>query len=112
MNTATTSSDPVIGKLKQDWNQLSDPDRALRIAQIKKSGLSNRKIASILGCAETLIRRLLLILHAPAADFAAARNGTLSTTELFRRTETAFQRQAAQRQANAQSGRKRQALDG
>ena len=36
-------------KLKRDWEELSGPDRAAALAQIKKSGLSNRKIAGRLG---------------------------------------------------------------
>lgn len=112
MQKDIASPDQAIEKLKQDWDQLSDPDRALAIQKIKTSGLSNRKIASGLGRAESSIRRLLLLLHASAVDLAAARNGSISTSELARRAITALQRQAASQQANARQERARQAIDG
>jgi hypothetical protein len=112
MKIDTDAQDQAIQQLKQDWDQLSDPDRALAIAKIKTSGLSNRKIASLLGHSESLVRRLLLILDAPVADRIAARKGKITTNELIRRTHTARQRKAAQQQKNAQQVRKQKAYVG
>jgi hypothetical protein len=101
MNTVAPLVDQAVEKLKQEWNRLSDPDRALALAEIKKSDLSNRKIATMLGRGETSIRRLLLLLHAPAADFAAAQNRDITTNELLRRAKDHAARRQAQRQQAA-----------
>jgi hypothetical protein len=112
MTSATTSPDEAIQKLTQNWDQLSDPDRALAIAKIKKSGRSNRDLARILGRGEATIRRLLYILRAPAADLAAARNGSIRTNELIRHTDLALRKWAALRKNNAQRLQKQQASEG
>jgi hypothetical protein len=109
MTTNTLSADQAIETLTQDWHQLSDIDRALSLAEIKKSGLSSRRIATMLGRNESLIRRLLLLLSAPAADWAAARQGRLSTNKLLRRAKAHIERQAARQQAERQQERQRQA---
>jgi hypothetical protein len=96
------AQDQLLSQLKKDWDKLHDLDRAARVAQIKRTGLSNRDIARKLQRGETLIRRLLVILRASAADRAAARSGKISTNELFRRTKAARKQHAndeQQRQA-------------
>jgi hypothetical protein len=107
--TKTISADQAIEKLTHDWNQLSDVDRALSLGRIKRSGLSNRKLATMLGRSESLIRRLLLLLPAPAADLIVARAGQISTNELIRRAKAHIQRQAVRQQALRQQQRQRQA---
>ena len=57
MQIDSDAQDPATHQLQQDWDQLSDLDRALAIAKIKKSGLSNRKIAQSIGRSESLMRR-------------------------------------------------------
>lgn len=96
------SIDESIHKLKQDWDQLTHPDRALAIGQIKRTfGLSNRKVATMLGRPESSIRRLLLLVQAPAADFAAARQGKISSNELLRRAKADAQRREAEERERA-----------
>ena len=85
MQIYSDAQDSATHQLQQNWDQLSDLDRALAIAKIKKSGLSNRTIARSIGRSESLMRHLLLILHAPASDRMAARQGKQSTNELVRR---------------------------
>jgi hypothetical protein len=109
MTTKTISADQAIEKLAHDWKQLSDIDRALSLGRIKRSGLSNRKIATMLGRNESVIRRLLLLLPAPAADLIAARAGQISTNELIRRAKAHAQLCAARQQALRQRERQRQA---
>jgi hypothetical protein len=111
MTTNTISADQMIEKLAHDWNQLSDIDRALSLTEIKKSGLSSRRIATMLGRNESLIRRLLILLSAPAADLAAARQGRLSTNKLLRRARAQIQRQAARQQADRQQEHQRQTAE-
>jgi hypothetical protein len=65
----------------------------------------------MLGRSESSIRRLLLVLDAPAADFQAARQQKISTNQLLRSATAHRQQQAARRQANAQRELERQAAD-
>jgi hypothetical protein len=111
MITNRISADQAIEKLAHDWKQLSDIDRALSLGRIKRSGLSNRKIATMLGRNESVIRRLLLLLPAPAADLIAARAGQISTNELLRRAQAHIQRQAVRQQADRQRERQRRTAE-
>ena len=61
MKIDTASLDQAVEQLRHDWNQLSDPDRALGIDNIRKSGLSIRKIAKGLGRSEASLRHLLFL---------------------------------------------------
>jgi hypothetical protein len=63
---------------------------------------SSHEIARrIQSCSEATVRRLLSILHAPAADLAAARRGKISTNKLLRRAKDGVSRRAAQRRQAA-----------
>jgi hypothetical protein len=73
-----------IKKLQNDWFRLHDLDRAQAVSDIRQSGISIRQIAAQLQLSESLLRRLLLSLQAPAADRALARQGKISTNELVR----------------------------
>jgi transposase len=112
MNTGSASADQQIDNLKQQWDQLSDPDRALAIAQIKKFDLSQREIARRIQCSENTVRRLLSILDAPATDLAAARQGKISTNKLLKRSKAERERRAQERKKNAEQRREKQAING
>jgi hypothetical protein len=111
MNTGSASPDQQIENLKQQWDLVSDPDRARAIAQIRRSGLSKREIARRLQCcSEAAVRRLLSTLDAPAADLAAARQGSISTNELARRAKAAVERREKERSEARQFRNKRKAI--
>jgi hypothetical protein len=79
MNQAPSpSSAAAVDKLKEDWDQLSVPDRALAVGKIRRSGFSIRQIARLIGRSESSLRYHLKTLHAPTADLAAARKRKIS----------------------------------
>jgi len=96
-----------ISQLQSNWSQLHDLDRAKAVANLRRSGISIRSIARQLGCSESLLRHLLLALWAPAVDLAAARNGTLSTNEVVRRTKAEGTRRQQKQSKNRELNRKR-----
>ena len=112
-NRAVQSLDSTIEQLKGDWNQLSDPQRAQNISQIRKQyGLSIRQIARRLSCSESLLRRLLKVLRAPAQDLVLAREGKITTNELLRREKAAAHLRDQQQRKAAQQDRERQGAEG
>jgi hypothetical protein len=74
-------------------------------------GLSNRFIAAQIGCPESLLRRLLKALNAPAADIAAARQGKISTNELIRRAEDAARRKQKKQLENREAERQQKVIE-
>jgi len=112
MNSGSVSPDQAILKLRKEWDQLSDPDRATALAQIKKSRLSTREVAREVGHSEASLRRLLFLLHASAADLAGIRSGNISTNEVLRRAKARLQQKTAEKSANTERERKRQASHG
>jgi hypothetical protein len=53
------NASPAIADLQARWHSLLDPDRALAILPIIRSGVSRRKLAGYLNCSPSLIRRLM-----------------------------------------------------
>jgi hypothetical protein len=88
----------MISQLQADWIDLPKPDRARRIAAIKRAGASNYQIASGPQFCETTVRNLLLTLTAPAKDQLLARHNPISTRELIRRGKAATLKQKVQDQ--------------
>lgn len=112
MNTNSSLPGKELNQLSLDWNQLSDLGRAEALAAIKQTGVSTRQIARHLDKSEALLRRLLNVLDAPAADWAAARKGQLSTNELVRRAKAESARKSAQREKDLKRDKERQVLNG
>jgi hypothetical protein len=112
-NTSPASSpDATVEQLQFDWSQLCDVDRALAVRAINQSGLSIRGIARLLQRSESSLRNLLSALDAPPADLAAARQGTISTSELVRRAKAERQRREKKAQQAAEREGERQANEG
>jgi hypothetical protein len=86
---------PAIASLQARWHSLLDPDRALAIHPIIRSGVSQRKLAGYLNCSPSLIRRLLRCLQADPDDLELARHCQISTNELEDRAAKAKARRDA-----------------
>ncbi len=78
----------AIAQLQSDWFSFSDLDRASALLVLKQSGISIRGVAAQLHLSESLLRRLLQALKAPACDLDLARKGNISTNELVRRAKS------------------------
>jgi len=83
-----------IAQLKSTWTQLNDVDRAYAVAALRRTGISNRKIAPEVGSCESNLRHLLKVLDASREDQELARNQQITTTELIRRGQAAKQQRA------------------
>ena len=94
----TAKAEAMISRLQADWIDLLAPDRARRIAAIKRAGASNYQIASGPQFCESTVRNLLLTLRAPAEDQLLARHNPISTRELIRRGKAATLKQKVQDQ--------------
>ncbi len=78
----------IIEDLRLHWNQLSDPEKADRLLQIPAGEISGRKLASLLGRSEALLRHIKKATLATAADRELMRQGKLSTRAVVARTAT------------------------
>jgi len=77
----------AVTDLQSRWHNLSDLDRAQAIRSVIRSEhISQRQLAAALNCSESLLRHLLLAAQAKPEDRALARQGTISTRELKRRS--------------------------
>lgn len=94
----TAEAKAMISQLQADWIDLHKPDRARRIAAIKRAGTSNYQIASGPQFCESTVRNLLLTLRAPAEDQLLARRNSISTRELVRRGKAATLQKEVQHQ--------------
>jgi transposase-like protein len=96
----------AVAELQSHWHALPDLDRARAVGAINQSGISLRKIAKHLNCSDSLLRRLLKSLAAPPEDLSLARQGTISTNELVRRSKAAgIRRSSMHREAQAVQAR-------
>ena len=89
---------PAIANLQARSHSLLDPDRALAILPIIRSGVSGRQLARSLNCSESLLRRLLRCLQADPKDLDLARQCQIGTNELERRANQAKVRREANNQ--------------
>jgi hypothetical protein len=80
-----TDTSFAIADLQSRWHTFNDLDRAQAIKSIYQSGMSFRKLASILNCSPSLLTHLLQAGQAPLEDRVLARRGELSTRALVRR---------------------------
>jgi transposase-like protein len=90
----STDTSSAVADLRKKWATLNDLDRARAVDAIHQAGMSLHKLAKALGCAESLLRRLLQALQASPQDQELARHGKLSTNELVRRGKAAEARHA------------------
>ena len=81
---------PLIAKLRENWHQLHDIDRALAVREIIQLGVSRRGLAREIGFSEGLLRHLLKALEAMPSDIELARQNAISTTELIRRAKPGY----------------------
>ncbi len=86
---------PAIASLQARWHSLLDPDRALAIVPVIRSGVSRRRLAGYLNCSPSLVRRLLRCLPADPDDLELSRHCQISTNELERRAAQANARRDA-----------------
>jgi len=80
---------PAIADLQARWHTLRDPDRALAILPIIRSGVSGRRLAPMLNCTPSLLHRLIRCIQAAPEDLELARQCKISTNELERRATRA-----------------------
>ena len=92
MNSKTIPNS--VEGLRLQWGKLHDLDRAEAVMKMQQSGKSLRSLAKALGCAESLLRNLLLAARAPLPDRILARKKQISTRELVRRSKAAIKASA------------------
>src|ERR1700751_1381890 len=80
----------LIAKLRENWHQLHDIDRALAVREIIQLGVSRRRLAREIGFSEGLLRHLLKVLEASPSDIELAGQNAISTNELVRRTKPGY----------------------
>lgn len=90
-----TNPSSALADLQAAWHTLRDIDRGRAVYAIHQNGTSLRELARGLNCSESLLRRLLKAIQAPAEDLLLARHGTISTSELIRRSKAAEIRRTA-----------------
>jgi hypothetical protein len=109
MNTDPASVNQAIEHLRQNWERLSPLERIQPVADIMKSGISKRQLADRVEHSDSAIRNLLIARHAPPADLAAAREGSIRFAELLRRAKAEIERRAKRAQENTKNEQERQA---
>ena len=88
--TLSVEVSAALAGLQKRWPELtSDVDKASAVYTVYCLKVSARVLAENLGCSATLIRNLLRVAKAPAADKFLARKGKIGTRELLRRSKVA-----------------------
>jgi hypothetical protein len=101
---------PGVSELKTKWINLHDLDRAAAVRTIQKSGISIRHIAAQLDKPDSSLRRLLIMLDAPADDRFLFRRGKIAGNELVRRSKAAALKRVSQHREELEQKRERRTL--
>lgn len=86
-----------IDDLAADWSHLGPLERGERVVDILAYGLSNRKLAAILGCSEGLVRHYDIIGRLPDYWKQALQEGRYSAREVVARARRVWKEEANKR---------------
>jgi hypothetical protein len=113
ISTGTTEISSAVTDLKEKWDKLNDLDRARAINDIKqKEEISTRKLATQLGRAESVLRRIREAAQAPVSDQIRFRGEKISANELLGRSRAAAAERAAKERKALELARTKAAQKG